>query len=96
MIVFIKCAVCCYTVAPRVNFSEEIIKYFELELELYEQNGLFLEAFFMPVAFLEYDYLSFPCYLDIVCNIPCISCCSVLFENNQICTVSQLYLQGTN
>ena len=34
MVVFIKCAVCCYTVAPRVNFSEEIIKYFELELEL--------------------------------------------------------------
>ena len=33
MVVFIKCAVCCYTVAPRVNFSEEIIRYFELELE---------------------------------------------------------------
>ena len=32
MVVFIKCAVCYYTVAPRVNFSEEIIKYFELEL----------------------------------------------------------------
>ena len=32
MVVFIICAVCCYTVAPRVNFSEEIIKYFELEL----------------------------------------------------------------
>ena len=30
----IKCAVCCYPVAPRVNFSEEIIKYFEFELEL--------------------------------------------------------------
>ena len=25
---FIKCAVLCYPVAPRVNFSEEIIKYF--------------------------------------------------------------------
>ena len=34
MVVFNKCTVCCYTVAPRVNFSEEIIKYFELELEL--------------------------------------------------------------
>ena len=34
MVVFIKCAVCCYTVAPRVNFSEEIIQYFELELEV--------------------------------------------------------------
>ena len=33
-VVFIKCAACCHTVAPRVNFSEEIIKYFELELEL--------------------------------------------------------------
>ena len=30
MVVFIKCAACCYTVAPRVNFSGEIIKYFEL------------------------------------------------------------------
>ena len=30
MVVFIKCAVCCYTVAPRVNFSKEILKYFEL------------------------------------------------------------------
>ena len=38
MVVFIKCAVCCYTVAPRVNFSEEIIKYFELELELETPN----------------------------------------------------------
>ena len=28
MVVFIKCAVFCYPVAPRVNFSEEIIKYF--------------------------------------------------------------------
>ena len=34
MVVFIKCAVFCYPVAQRVNFSEEIIKYFELELEL--------------------------------------------------------------
>ena len=25
---FIKCAVFCHPVAPRVNFSEEIIKYF--------------------------------------------------------------------
>ena len=33
MVVFIKCAVCSYIVAPRVNFSEEITKYFELELE---------------------------------------------------------------
>ena len=24
----IKCAVFCYPVAPRVNFSEEVIKYF--------------------------------------------------------------------
>ena len=32
MVVFIKCAVFCCPVAPRVNFSEEIIKYFELEL----------------------------------------------------------------
>ena len=32
---FIKCAVCCYTVAPRVHFSEEIMKYFELELEYF-------------------------------------------------------------
>ena len=30
MVDFIKCAVFCYPVAPRVNFSEEIIKYFEL------------------------------------------------------------------
>ena len=28
MVVFIKCSVFCYPVAPRVNFSEEIIKYF--------------------------------------------------------------------
>ena len=28
MVVFIKCAVFCYPVAPRVNFSGEIIKYF--------------------------------------------------------------------
>ena len=28
MVVFIKCAVFCYPVAPRVNFSEEIIEYF--------------------------------------------------------------------
>ena len=28
MVVFIKCAVFCYPVAPWVNFSEEIIKYF--------------------------------------------------------------------
>ena len=28
MVVFIKCAVFCYPVAPRVNFSKEIIKYF--------------------------------------------------------------------
>ena len=34
MVVFIKCAVCCYNVAPRLNLSEEIIKYFELELNL--------------------------------------------------------------
>ena len=33
MVVSIKCAVFCYPVAPQVNFSEEIIKYFELELE---------------------------------------------------------------
>ena len=40
MVVFIKCTVCCYTVAPRANFSEEIIKYFELELELELQYSL--------------------------------------------------------
>ena len=39
-VVFIKCAVCCYTVAPRVNFSEEIIKYFELKLE----NGVLFSS----------------------------------------------------
>ena len=27
----------------------------------YEQNGLFLEAFFTPVAFLEYDFNVFCC-----------------------------------
>ena len=40
VVVFIKCAVCCYTVVPRVNFSEEIIKYFERELELTEIRQL--------------------------------------------------------
>ena len=39
-VVFIKCAVCCYTAAPRVNFSEEIIKYFELKLE----NGVLFSS----------------------------------------------------
>ena len=27
----------------------------------YEQNGLFLEAFLTPVAFLEYDFNDFCC-----------------------------------
>ena len=34
MVVFIKCAVCCYTVAPGVNFSEQITKYLNLNLKV--------------------------------------------------------------